>query len=273
MAEVLTNYPEDPTAPPNTEGARLRRVLTQLGIHADNMGRLTVPAPVGEQATSSTEGIWQPGRPKLFVSHISKYRREVGDVARELNAFGFSAFVAHDAIEPSRAWQATIEIALATMDVLIAYVTPDFHMSLWTDQEVGWALGRAIPVVPLHVGANPYGFFGSYQALRVNADDSPTITAEAVTRAVALAVLRRQRDVPRALEEATARVLVSAFASSRSFDTTRRRYPLLALIGRQLWSPTLRASIEQAIVANRQIRDCQLDDGRGVTEALRELTG
>lgn len=273
VAEVLTNYPEESAGPPSAEGARLRRVLKQLGISADESGRLTLGAPVGDQPASSTEGIWQPGRPRLFISHISTYRREVGDVARDLNAFGFSAFVAHDAIEPSRAWQATIEIALATMDALVAYVTPNFHGSLWTDQEVGWALGRSVPVVPVNVGANPYGFFGSYQALRINRDDGPTIAAEEVTRAVSLAVFRRQRMVTRALDDAIARVLITAFSSSRAFDTTRRRYPLLELIARDLWSPKLRTLLAEAVTSNRQIRECQLSDGRPVSEAVRDLSG
>lgn len=273
VAEVLAHYPEDSAAPPSGEGPRLRRVLAQLGIRADDAGRLSLQVPQGEQPVSSTEGIWYPGRPRLFVSHLSSERAVVGAFAAQLNAFGFSPFVAHDAIEPSRAWQETIRIALATMDVLVAYVTPGFHDSLWTDQEVGCALGRPVPVVPLDAGAKPYGFFGAYQAAPLARGQAATLAAEVVTRAVALAVFRHQCSVARALEEGIARVLVSTFVSSVTFETTRRRFALLELVPRDLWSAPLRAALEQAAADNRQIRECVLDDRRAATDAIRQLTG
>ncbi len=88
VAEVLTNYPENPPAPPNSEGPRLRRVLRQLSIQPDDTGRLHLSAPSTEAPVASTEGVWPRGRLKLFLSHISKYRREVGAIARELAGYG-----------------------------------------------------------------------------------------------------------------------------------------------------------------------------------------
>lgn len=105
----------------------------------------------------STDGIWLPDGLRVFVTHVSNVRQDVGDLARDLDSFGLTCFVAHDAIEPSREWQATIEDALATMDTMVAYVTTDFHASKWTDQEVGWALGRETLIVPINAGQNPYG--------------------------------------------------------------------------------------------------------------------
>lgn len=51
------------------------------------------------------------------------------------------------------------------MDALVALMTEDFHDSFWTDQEVGFAFGRGIPVISVKLGRDPYGFIGKFQAL------------------------------------------------------------------------------------------------------------
>jgi hypothetical protein len=56
---------------------------------------------------------------------------------------------------------------LQTMEIMLAFVTDDFHTSTWTNQEVGFALVRGVPVVSLKVEKNdPPGFIGHEQALR-----------------------------------------------------------------------------------------------------------
>jgi hypothetical protein len=57
------------------------------------------------------------------------------------------------------------------MDALAAIMTEDFHNSNWTDQEVGFALGRHVPVIPLRLGRTPYGFLARVQALSCNWDN------------------------------------------------------------------------------------------------------
>ena len=51
---------------------------------------------------------------------------------------------------------------------LSAFITHDFHASAWTDQEVGWAFGRGLLVVPVRLGADPYGFAGKVQGISGN---------------------------------------------------------------------------------------------------------
>ena len=58
-----------------------------------------------------------------------------------------------------------IDLALRSMHALSALLTPDFHLSDWTDQEVGFALGRGVLVVPVRLGLDPYGFIGKVQGL------------------------------------------------------------------------------------------------------------
>ncbi len=110
---------------------------------------------------------WEDGLYRMFISHRSKYKTQVTALQTALSCCGISAFVAHVDIRPSKAWLEQIELALRTCDGLLTYLTPDFHESEWTDQEVGFALARGIRIVPLDRGRLPYGFMGKYQALRI----------------------------------------------------------------------------------------------------------
>ena len=51
------------------------------------------------------------------------------------------------------------------MDALVALLTENFHDSNWTDQEVGVAIGRDVPVITIRMGTDPYGLMGKWQAL------------------------------------------------------------------------------------------------------------
>jgi len=57
------------------------------------------------------------------------------------------------------------------MDMLIALMTNNFKNSNWTSQEVGYALGRKIPVLSINMGMEPYGFIQKYQAIHSNWDN------------------------------------------------------------------------------------------------------
>jgi hypothetical protein len=47
----------------------------------------------------------------------------------------------------------------------VALMTEGFHDSVWTDQEVGYAVARGVPIVAVRLGKDPYGFIGKFQAL------------------------------------------------------------------------------------------------------------
>ena len=111
------------------------------------------------------ERIWEIGTFRLFISHKAEDKKLAGDLRDRLMPFGISCFVAHEDILPTREWQTEIENALATMDGFVALLTEEFHDSEWTDQEVGYALAKDIPMIALRLGRDPYGFIGKFQAL------------------------------------------------------------------------------------------------------------
>jgi hypothetical protein len=115
---------------------------------------------------SAEERIWG-GKDdfRIFLSHISQFKVETSELRNRLKLFGISCFVAHKDIQPTKEWQDEIELALASMDGFVALLTDKFHESSWTDQEVGFAFARRVPIVAVKLGKDPYGFIGKFQAL------------------------------------------------------------------------------------------------------------
>jgi hypothetical protein len=108
-------------------------------------------------------GLWNPGEVRVFLSHSATHKAFVSDVAEALRVHGLSGFVAHDAIEVTREWQAEIERALRTAEVFVGLVHAEFLESPWTNQEIGWACGRGLPSFMIRLGADPRGFPGKTQ--------------------------------------------------------------------------------------------------------------
>ena len=122
--------------------------------------------------------IWKNGGLRIFISHTNSCKDQAARLKAELSKLGMSGFVAHEDIEPNKQWQKEIRRALFTMDMLVALLTEDFTRSKWTDQEVGVAVGREVPVVSVRQGADPYGFIGDVQA--ISGSGSPDLWAEAL---------------------------------------------------------------------------------------------
>jgi hypothetical protein len=110
--------------------------------------------------------LWHQDHFRVFISHRSDFKIQAGALREAMSAYGVSCFVAHDDIEPTREWQVEIEKALFSMEALVALYSPEFHTSQWTDQEIGIAIGRGVPVLPVKCGADPYGFVGKYQGFQ-----------------------------------------------------------------------------------------------------------
>jgi TIR domain len=128
-----------------------------------------------KQVNSADElSIWGgSGGYRVFLSHKAAVKVETSALKDKLEVCGISAFVAHADIEPTKEWQQEIENALASMHAFVALMTPDFHDSKWTDQEVGYALARGVPIIAAKMGLDPYGFIGKFQALPCSWDDAP----------------------------------------------------------------------------------------------------
>ena len=67
------------------------------------------------------------------------------------------------------------------MDCLVAMISPAFKNSNWTDQEVGFALGRHIDVVTLRMDADPHGFMSKFQGIQAKGKTANVIACEIAT--------------------------------------------------------------------------------------------
>lgn len=110
---------------------------------------------------------WINGYLRMFVSHLSSNRSRMSALKASLANWGISAFIAHEDIQASREWRDEVEAGLETMDVLAAVVEAGFKESDWCCQEVGYALGRKVDIIPLRAGMDPFGFFGKYQGIQI----------------------------------------------------------------------------------------------------------
>lgn len=218
----------------------------------DSVGRLHEYL-MGEDADPTapvvTDHPWGDKPLRLFISHVHEDAHFVGDIKRVLaKHYGTDAFVAHDDIEPSKRWRDVIKAGLATCDALLALSHPRFHASQWCDQEVGWALGRNIPVIPIRRPdfdrANTRdGFLEEHQdftlgpagAWQVPTTVVPVLLSDARTHEKAFAAV------------------VEAFVDSPNFNGTRWLWPL---IEREpvIASEQLRR-LEYAVQTNNQVYD------------------
>jgi hypothetical protein len=283
IQDVLEHFPRQPGESPLSAGRALRGALERTGVSVGDDDSLspgtpspdTPEPPVPPAATIEDDDpldIWPPNRIRLFMSHVSADKAYVGAVAEELDSTTFACFVAHEEIRPSLRWQEIIESALDTCNVLVALVSETFQASDWCDQEVGWALGRGLVVVPVNLAAQPYGFFGSFQAIQVRERPATEIARE-IAYAIVTAVFRRQRPGSEVLVSPLADGVVRAFCQSRSFDAARRRFDALKQIPPEAWSTVRRDAVREACRSNPQIREANFPRGQSVPDAVDRLIG
>jgi hypothetical protein len=174
--QIQTSIAQDLNGLHNFHNEHIAEVFLEMEVAEDGDWRQESGLLVTTTRTvlpDQAKRIWGTGGFRLFLSHKTEVKRQAAALKERLKLFGVSAFVAHEDIHPTRAWQDEIESALHSMDGFVAIMTDGFHDSLWTDQEVGFALMRGVPVIALRMGKDPYGFLGKFQALSTDWDDAP----------------------------------------------------------------------------------------------------
>ena len=184
---------------------------------------------------------WRKGMLRLFISHLSEYREWAGDLQQALLEYGVSGFVAHKDIEPTAEWMSEIEVALSTCDALVALLHEGFHESKWTDQEIGFAMGRAVPVFSVKFGQTPYGFIGRFQAFNGSKAKPNELACEL------FGSFRSNKQTQKKMSD----ILIGLFEESGSFLEAKARIGYLE--GLQSWDPTYASRILAAAETNGQV--------------------
>lgn len=115
------------------------------------------------EADADVPDLWEPELIRAFLSHSSKHREQVSEISRGLHEWNIQGFVAHQSMRVSVKWQGQIEAALRSCDIFVGFIHPEFNLSQWTNQEVGWAYGRSLPIYFVRLGADPKGFPANIQ--------------------------------------------------------------------------------------------------------------
>lgn len=172
--------------------AVLIRIAGELGLGTDPN---SVEPPANWRGTTQF---------RLFISHISRHKVFAMKLRKALAHHAISGFVAHMDIHPTLEWQNEIERALHTMDAFLAMHTPGFSKSEWTQQEIGFALGRGAKVISFEMGELPTGFLAKRQAVKWESRMATDIAQE-ISRALAQDV--RTKDKLKGAQDALREIL------------------------------------------------------------------
>lgn len=189
----------------------------RLDLNDDNDPEYQRAVPFSKKLPVNPDAVefWKPGLARVFVSHRDLYKKEARELGESLEEYGMSCFIAHDTITPLAEWRDEIIKGLETMEAMIVFMTDDFQDSLWCQQEVGYALGKSTPIVPLKLGSkDPPGFISHLQAIRASMDN-PFAAAKGLFPLIGKALGRQER-----LNE----VLITAFCESPSYSDTKERF-------------------------------------------------
>ena len=222
-------------------------VLTELAQH---VGFIVEEAP----KPGIDPPFWRKRMFRVFITHLSAEKGFAAQIQEAFLGYGISAFVAHNDIEPTLEWQSQIETALATADSLVALLHPHFHQSNWTDQEIGFAMGRGLPVFAVRFGQDPYGFIGRFQAFTGSGKPPESIARELFD------AYRKNKQTQRRM----AGVLVSLFEDSGSFAAAKARISYLEQL--EVWDSSFVTRLEAALELNSQI-----SGSWGVKERIENL--
>lgn len=230
----------------NTWGGTNISYVLEMAMNAPDSTLVDLARHVGftfEQtpATGIEPPFWRKRMYRLFLSHLSAHKAFSAQLQESLLPFGISAFVAHNDIEPTLEWQAQIEAGLSTADSLIALLHPDFHSSKWTDQEVGFAMGRGLPVFAIHFGQAPYGFIGRFQAFIGQGKASSALAREIFD------TYRKSKQSQRKMAE----ILMNLFEDSGSFAEAKVRVGYLEDL--TVWDASYVHRLQEALESNSQI--------------------
>ena len=171
--EIDSFLAEFEIAPPENVGVNSKWVYSKAALSGAPLSDIArIAEDLGMKPIAHTVASFSPPRNwhgtkdfRLFVSHIAKDKDKATRLKACLEPDAISGFVAHEDIHPTLEWQREIERALHCMDAMVAIHTPGFSNSYWTQQEIGFALGRGAKVISFKMGEDPTGFISRHQAL------------------------------------------------------------------------------------------------------------
>ena len=86
---------------------------------------------------------------QVFVSHAPADLETVQELFTSIRNMPFGVYIAMEEVEPGRS-RHNLEGRIRNSDVLVAVLTERAATNQWVNQEIGYAIAKGIPVVPLY---------------------------------------------------------------------------------------------------------------------------
>lgn len=183
---------------------------------------------------------------KLFLSYVEddEGERVTDQLHNALSELHIGSVMAKHNINPGADWVETIRKHLCDSIALVCVATSGYSKSVWAQQEIGYALGRKLPVLWIRYAKDevPLGFLAHQQALEPKDVAKPAGIADAVLRW--LASNGQTSDF-------IADMLIFALEQSESYDDARALVKTLATLKGLTGSQWKR--VEAAASFNRQV--------------------
>ena len=249
----------------DVENERVGTVHIKLADEADPDYQKAVPFSPRPNPRPEDVGLWGDGdRLRLFISHLADHKALAHLLAEAMEPFGVSSFVAHDTIKPMKEWQKEIFNGLMTMEAMVVLLTDGSDKSFWMNQEIGFALGKDIPIICVKAGTwDPTGFIGSKQALKTSPEDIESVAPE----------LFRTLIEEIGQEGRHKEILIEAFVSSKSYFDTMDNLKRLTQVVDSLNDADLER-IKAGYTQNDQLYSCVgIHSGNRLKQYLEKATG
>ncbi|SEI17122.1 MULTISPECIES: toll/interleukin-1 receptor domain-containing protein [unclassified Leifsonia] len=209
-------------------------------------------APV---SVSADDDPWTELPIRVFLSHKWEDAEWVTALRSNLAKYGISAFVAHKDITPSKHWREVIKAGLRSCHMMVAVLHDDFHTSQWCDQEVGWALGRGIPIATvrrtLEFDRGEDGFLEEVQDIQL--DPGKASGEMRAAQEIFRAAIRTVKP-----PELVRRAIAEALVTSPSFENSRNLFP--AIQRQDQWEQESLDRLKYAVQTNRQVYEARVTD-------------
>lgn len=170
---------------------------------------------------------------RIFISHASCDRSTASAIKLYLGSCGQEAFVAHDDIQVAIPWKEEIKRYLRECDAMVVLVTQASMESYWVHQEIGSAMIRGIPIIPIKNGTDPLGFLGDYQAAPLKKKFGGSLDYDDCTKKIVYTLLRDE-SCSRGVRED----LIKRVRNCKSYDGAALLFTIIADVPTtDYWAP------------------------------------
>src|ERR1039457_3355522 len=107
---------------------------------------------------------------RVFVSYFHNDGTIAARVVGHLRKIGMKP-IWDENLRGGEDYRVQLEMDITFAHVFLPILTPESSVSLWVNQEIGYAKGKSVPVLPLAIGElPPEGFIDPLQTVGVNED-------------------------------------------------------------------------------------------------------